>query len=168
MKLLSSRFTNKSLVASISQLSRSQKLSSLVSKTAMITRNASQYALIFAAVAALTAIPAAMARGGGGGGGGHGGGGGGHGCGGHGGAGGFGGGGGGHGGGGLYKTGVRPSEGRYRGGRWWYDDEDAHYDPGHPVQTGAQFSGPAHIDPTQYHYFVQEYQWPTKAPGTVP
>ncbi len=42
----------------------------------------------------------------------------------------------------------------------YMDDGMVHYyDPGHPVQTGAQFSGPSHIDPTQYHYFVQTYDW---------
>jgi hypothetical protein len=35
------------------------------------------------------------------------------------------------------------------------------------VQTGAQFSGPAHVDPSQYHYFVQEYHWPTRATNTA-
>ena len=26
-------------------------------------------------------------------------------------------------------------------------------------QPTSSFSGPAHIEPSQYHYFVQEYSW---------
>jgi hypothetical protein len=61
------------------------------------------------------------------------------------------------GGGGHYNNGsYRTSWVRGQAGT---DVTSPSYDPGHPVQTGASFSGPAHIDPSQYHYFVQEYNW---------
>ena len=60
----------------------------------------------------------------------------------------------------------------YNNSRGWggaYDDGQQHYyDEGHPVQTGASFSGPAHIDPGQYHYFVQEYHWGNSSSAAAP
>jgi len=66
----------------------------------------------------------------------------------------------------THTSGGHSSGGHYRPGHYHnYNGLTAgmsgsYYSAGQPAATGSQFSGPAHIDPSQYHYFVQEYQWP--------